>query len=337
MRCTNNRKRVFKRKRQRKRRRFPLGFVIPAAVVIALSIIILWPFSKYVFQYEAEFYNQNVDAISLPVDTFCVTNEDVTDLDFQLSGDVHAAALFDISAGEVVYAKDVHERLYPASTTKLLTAYVALKYGKLDDIVTVSKQAVGVPWDSSRAGLQVGDELTLETLLYALMLPSGNDSAVAIAEYISGSEKEFAELLNREASLLGATNTHFVNAHGYHDEKHYTTAYDLHLIMKACTTQEELMRVLSTDRYDAQITQANGTYRNVTWHQTNQYVIGSQSAPDDVTVIGGKTGTTDQAGSCLVLYSVSSDNEKFVSIVMGADDKSRLYKDMTGLLMMEEK
>ena len=112
---------------------------------------------------------------------------------------------------------------------KILTLYLALKYGTLSDIVTVSDNAVAVPSDSSVAGLRSGVQLTLEDLLYGLMLPSGNDSAVAIAEHISGSVDAFVELMNKEANALGATNSHFVNPHGYHDENHYTTAYDLYL------------------------------------------------------------------------------------------------------------
>ena len=335
MKCTNKRRRVYRKKRSRRGSGIwgiLFGILLVASVCVAGVTFGLFRAKDVVLKYETETYKSSASIDALLVDTFCVTSKDVSNEEVHLNGKVHAAGLFALTDGEVLYAKNVHNRLFPASTTKLLTAYVALKYGKLDDVVTVSKNAVGVPWDSSRAGLQVGDQVTLETLLYALMLPSGNDSAVAIAEYISNSEAEFAKLMNQEAALLGATNTHFVNAHGYHHKNHYTTAYDLHLIMKACATQDTLMKILSSASYRTQITQKNGTYRDVTWYQTNQYITGYQKSPSGMDVIGGKTGTTSEAGSCLVLYEFDDESKAYVSIIMGAENKLQLYSDMTELL-----
>ena len=281
--------------------------------------------------YEKENYSAAMYTEPLIVDSLCVTSEDVESDYFSTEDELHAALLFQLDTARVEYAENVHEKLYPASTTKILTAYLALKYGNLSDIVTISANAVGVPLDSSRAGFKTGDSLTLEELLYGLMLPSGNDSAVAIAEYISGSEEAFAELMNEEARKLGATNSHFVNAHGYQDEDHYTTAYDLYLILKECVKNETFLKVVSTTEFSLKLNQENGTYRDVTWKQSNQYVNGGRPEPDGIDVIGGKTGTTDEAGACLVLYS-ETENHPYISIVMGADNKSILYENMTGLI-----
>ena len=262
----------------------------------------------------------------------CISNENVQCEDFYRNDTFPGALLFDIKEQEVLYSENAHERLYPASTTKMLTAYLALKYGDLDSYVTVSKNAVNVPEGSSIAYLNLGDKLTLNDLLYALMLPSGNDSAVAIAEHISGNVDEFAALMNEEAKLLGATNTHFVNPHGYHDKNHYTTAYDLYLILNACIKDERFVKIVSTSQKSATVKQADGSSRVATWYQTNQFINGQRQSPDKVNVIGGKTGNTHNAGSCLALYCKNAEDTPYIAIIMGATSKRNLYENMTFLL-----
>lgn len=265
-------------------------------------------------------------------DEICISNRDVDCEDFYRYDEFPGALLFDIKEQEVVFSENVHERLYPASTTKMLTAYLALKYGNLDSTVTVSKNAVNVPAASSIAHLKTGDQLSLNDLLYALMLPSGNDSAVAIAEHISGNTRDFADLMNREAKLLGATNTHFTNPHGYHDKNHYTTAYDLYLILNACIKDERFIKIVSTSQKSATITQADGSSRIATWYQTNQFINGQRKSPNNVFVIGGKTGNTHNAGSCLALYCKNDAGNPYIAIIMGATSKRNLYENMTFLL-----
>lgn len=299
---------------------------------MGVAIVFFMQNNASVADYEAEKYSGTIYQEALAVDKLCVASEDVSSKLFSTDDELHAAALFQLDEGHVVYADNIHERIYPASTTKILTIYLALKYGTLTDVVTVGENAVGVPLDSSRAGLRQGDQLTLEDLLYGLMLPSGNDSAVAIAEYISGSEEAFAELMNNEAKMLGATNSNFVNPHGYQDENHYTTAYDLYLILNECVKYDTFLEVVSAAQYHTRITQKNGTYREVTWNQSNQFVNGARPAPEGVTVIGGKTGTTDEAGACLVLYAEGNDSSSYISIVMGADNRTILYDNMTNLM-----
>ena len=209
-----------------------------------------------------------------------------------------------------------------------MTAYIALKYGNLDDQITVSANATDFNWDESVCGLQTGDTLTLYDLLCGLMLQSGNDAGTAIAEYISGSEEDFAELMNEEAASLGATGTHYVNPHGLHDENHYTTAYDLYLIFNAALKNEKFLEIISLDSYSASITGADGTVRTQVWEPTNYYSAGLATPPDGVRVVGGKTGTTDEAGNCVVLYDLDSENQPYISVIMGAPDKDSLYIEM---------
>ena len=338
MKCTNKKQRVFQKTRKKKRKSGlflgRLFFLAAFILVVCFAIFFFMENRISIAEYESGQYGKQIYKEDIPVDYLCVTSKNVENEAFVTEDDFHAAALFRLEQADVIYADDIHERLYPASTTKILTAYLAIKYGNLEDVVTVSENATGVPLDSSRAGLRTGDRLTLEDLLYGLLLPSGNDSAVAIAEHISGSESAFAELMNDEAYMLGATNSHFVNAHGYHNENHYTTAYDLYLILKECVKQDAFLKVISSNSYHTKITQKNGTYREVIWNQSNQYVNGGRTAPEGVMVIGGKTGTTDEAGACLVLYETDEDAKPYISIIMGAASKPKLYDNMTKLISL---
>lgn len=287
---------------------------------------------KLVTEYETTNYDTYLYEGELFASQLCVSDTNVPLNDFEAASSLHAGALFGMSQQKVFYSEQIHDRLFPASTTKILTLYLSLKYGTLSDIVTVSDNAVAVPSDSSVAGLRSGEQLTLEDLLYGLMLPSGNDSAVAIAEHISGSVDAFVELMNKEANALGATNSHFVNPHGYHDENHYTTAYDLYLIFNQGILNQRFIDIISSATYTTDIKEPDGSTRSVTWKQSNLFVNGTRTAPENVTVIGGKTGTTDEAGACLVLYEQDSQSRPYISIVMGAESKNALYNTMDSLL-----
>ncbi|SDB09251.1 D-alanyl-D-alanine carboxypeptidase family protein [Eubacterium oxidoreducens] len=244
-----------------------------------------------------------------------------------------SAGFFDINAKNVSYAENLFDKMYPASTTKIMTAYVAIKYGNLSDEVTVSEEALSsLPSDSSNAGLAIGDTLTLEQLIYGLMLCSGNDAANVIAEHISGSVSEFAKLMNKEALAAGATGTNFVNANGLHDDDHYTTAYDLYLIFNKALENEDFYKVISTKEYSASYQNSSGETVTKEWSSTNWYKNGTTQAPTGITVIGGKTGTTNEAGSCLVLLSEKDEATPYISIVLHANSHADLYQYMNEIL-----
>lgn len=287
---------------------------------------------EIVTEFENSNYNRSLYEGELFAANLCVASDDISLNKFEPASELHAGALFGVDQQKVFYSNHMHDRIFPASTTKILTLYLALKYGTLSDVITVSENAASVPSDSSVAGLREGEQLTLEDLLYGLMLPSGNDSAVAIAEYISGSEEAFVELMNKEANALGATNSHFANPHGYQDEDHYTTAYDLYLIFNQGILNSKFVDIISSPSYTADIKEQDGTVRSVTWRQTNLFVNGSRKAPENVIVVGGKTGTTDEAGACLILYEQDSQLRPYVSVVMGAQSKKALYDTMDSLL-----
>ena len=159
----------------------------------------------------------------------CVTAGDVAFEDENLQT-AEAGTIMDLSTHEVLFAQNVHERLYPASLTKVMTALVAIRYGNLDDVITIDENALDIDPESSVCYLELGDQYTLKQLIYGMLLASGNDAANAIAWHVGGSLEGFVSLMNQEAAAIGATNSHFMNAHGLQDENHYTTPYDMYLI-----------------------------------------------------------------------------------------------------------
>lgn len=264
-------------------------------------------------------------------DGLCVTVDDVKKEGVDATN-AEAAALFDITQQEVVYSKNVHEKLYPASTTKILTALIALKYTSLDEEVVLGNSVTGFQADEATCGFQPGDVVTMEDLLYGLLIQSGNDAAAAIAVHISGSADGFAAKMNEEALAIGATNSHFMNPHGLHKEDHYTTAYDLYLIFQEAIQYEDFRKIIHIDSYTAEFKGADGTDKSLTFEPTNLYLKNEARIPDGVAVIGGKTGTTKAAGSCLVLLSQDQNGNDYISIILKADNRTLLYKNMSDLI-----
>lgn len=262
----------------------------------------------------------------------CVAPKEQTHSDAVTDEVVEAMGVFLPASQTIPYQKNIYEKMYPASTTKILTAYLAITYGNLDDMVTISEHAADQASDSSVCGMHAGDQIKLSDLLYGLMLKSGNDAAVAIAEHISGSEEAFAELMNETARSFGATNSHFVNSNGLHDEEHYTCVYDLYLIFAQAIQQDFFLQLIQTTSYTVYYTDVSGAQASQTWTNTNKYLNGDVTQPEGVTVLGGKTGTTNAAGYCLVLLSNNDKKEPVISIILKSDGRSNLYYVMNQVL-----
>lgn len=240
--------------------------------------------------------------------------------------------VFNLDTKEVLYSQNLFGKMYPASTTKILTAYIIIKHCDLGEMVTVSESAVANMAGSSVCGINAGDQISVKDLLYGLMLVSGNDAANALAEYYSGSTEEFANVMNKEALALGATNTHFVNANGLPDEQHYTTVYDMYLIFQEAIKSQAFVDIIRTKSVDVTYRDASGNEVSKTWNNTNHYLTGDTKAPDGITVVGGKTGTTNAAGYCLVLYSTNQKGQDIISIVFKGDARSNMYLLMNQIL-----
>jgi D-alanyl-D-alanine carboxypeptidase len=247
-----------------------------------------------------------------------------------------ASMIINDTDGKMLYSNNIYQKLYPASITKIVTTYVALKYGKMDDVVTVSYNASHITeYGATLCGLQQGDRIVLWDLLNAFMVHSGNDAGIAIAEHIAGSEKKFAKLMNKEMAAVGAVHSHFANSHGLHSDKHYTTAYDLYLIFRRLIQNDNFIQLIDQGHYTLKFQGGNGKKKKISFLSTDRYLIGRAVAPKGVHVIGGKTGTTFNAGSCLILYSVGPDQKKYISVVLKADGGDDLYRQMNHLMAME--
>lgn len=285
------------------------------------------------YSFHKSFTNQDV---SVNADYFakdlCVSNT----INFNTEGTyarvAKGAGVFNLTTDEVVYNLDMFQKLYPASTTKILTAYIIIRDCDLNAVVTVSKSAADQAEDSSVCGLKAGDSITVNDLLYGLMLKSGNDAAEALAEYHSGSIEAFAEVMTKVAHELGATNSQFKNPSGLPDKEHYTTVYDMYLIMREAIQQEKFIDIISTYKKPVKYKSANGSTVEKTFVSNSRYKSGEIETPNGFEVIGGKTGTTYDAGFCLVLYSKNSQGQEIISIVFKADGRHNLYLLMNEIL-----
>ena len=224
--------------------------------------------------------------------------------------------------GKVFYEKNAHQKMYPASTTKILTALVVLEKCKLTDKAKVSQKALdSVPSGYSNAKLQVGEELTIETLLQALLIPSANEAANVLAEHVSGSVEAFAELCNTRAKELGCETLHFVNPNGLHDENHYCSAYDLYLIAKECQKYDAFNEIVKTKSFKVPATNIYPA-NDRTFTNTNELLLSNAKNYYYQYCTGIKTGHTTPAGECLVASS-SKDNIDLISVVLGGGTNSK--------------
>ena len=164
------------------------------------------------------------------------------------------------------------------------------------------------------------------------MIPSGNDAANAIAVHMSGSLESFAERMNEKARELGATHTHFKNPNGLTDPEHYTTAYDLYLIFNEALKLPKFREVIGADSYTASYRDADGNTVSKTWKVGNWYQNGEEKAPQGVTVLGGKTGTTQAAGYCLIMAERDESGREYISVVLKAENRQGLYDNMTNII-----
>lgn len=329
-------RRIAIRRRQSFVVRLSFGIFFIVCLFIGIYLFLVYERESridYAAEYEKAVFDAKIFRAAGFSTDLCVSEQANVAMDnFQDNDKLSAAALFELPDRTVDYAYHMYDRIYPASTTKLLTAFVALKKGNMQDIVTVGDEVSGFSWDEQVIGLSPGEQLSMYDLMCGLLLYSGNDAAAAIAKHISGSQEAFVEEMNREARSLGATGTHFVNPHGLHNEQHYTTAYDLYLIMNACLKNDTFQEIIGLTQYEANVTGTDGQVRQLEWKPTNYYSAGLTNIPDNVKVIGGKTGTTDEAGSCLVLYAKDVEDRPYISIVMGAPEKLTLYDEMSSLM-----
>lgn len=247
-----------------------------------------------------------------------------------------SAVLINADTGRVLYEKNDHEKMYPASMTKMLTAMVVLDHMDINDTIEVDNSVNEVPWDSSKAGLKVGEILTIDNVIRGLIIPSGNDVATVVASAVAKkelgdhityaeAEKYFTDLMNQKAKELGCTESNFVNPHGYHDDNHYTTAYDLSLIAKAAMKYDSIKEIAAETSFSGngagkQKYNVEGTTNEYTWYSHNELITDGANYYEYAT--GIKTGFTDEAGDCIAA-SATNGNENLIAIVMNSEDPGR--------------
>ena len=257
--------------------------------------------------------------------TVIISNSFKVYADEDLSVNAKAALIVETNTGKIIYEKDIYEQNYPASVTKILTAILTIEKCELDDVATVSQSAIShIPTGYVIAPLFVGEQITIKDLLYALMLKSANDAAYVLAEHVGGSVDGFSEMMNKKAEELGCKNTHFVNPNGIHNQNHYTTAYDMYLISNYAMKNEKFKEVVSTYEYTLSPTNKHPLKDRI-MKNTNNFV-NPKNAYYNKIINGIKTGTTKQAGNCLITNS-SDNGLEFITVVLGAQTANSKFSE----------
>ena len=257
------------------------------------------------------------------------------DADVRQYSGVKEALLVNNTTNEVITAQKVFEQAYPASITKIMTALLVLENCNLDDVVTIDQD---ITFDDPAAvsmHLKKGDKITVEALLNGLIVMSANDTAIALGRKVAGSDKKFIAMMNKRAQELGATNTHFANPNGLHLKNHYTTAYDLYLIFQELVKHNEFLSIAGKASSNIEYTNQKNKLQAYDMSTTNQYLLGNYNLPHKVFMLGGKTGTTGEAGSCLIILTKNEDGDEFISVILKASSKQTLYHTMTEVLEKE--
>lgn len=225
--------------------------------------------------------------------------------------------LIEANTGKILYEKNSNDVRFPASTTKIMTAILTVENCNLDDVATVSHNAVySIPYDYTHASLKEGEELTIEQLLYALMIPSANDAAIVLAEHISGSAEEFAKLMNKRAEELGCKNTHFVNPNGIHSKDHTSTSYDLALMGKFAMQNSIIRKIVSTTQFTLPATNKYSKTDRI-FNNSND-LLNTYSRYYYEGTTGVKTGYTGEAGNCIIASARKNDFE-VILVVLGGE------------------
>ena len=280
--------------------------------ICTIIILILANCTAYVFADdvdEEELLENEVKGISV---------ETIADDQKEPVLNARAAVIYDRKTKEIIWGKNENEKKAMASTTKIMTAIVVLEKGNLSDVVTISKKAANT--GGSRLKINTNDKISVLDLLYGLMLRSGNDAAVALAEHVGGSIEGFAELMNKKATEIGLKNTHFVTPHGLDNIEHYTTAYELAVLTDYAMQNEKFSKIVNTKNTTISI---NGVARNI--YNTNE-LLGTLNG-----VNGVKTGFTNNAGRCLVTSCTRKGNQ-IITVVLGCDTKKYRTSDSIKLI-----
>ena len=296
-----------------------INAVITSVIIFSVSPACVWAVDT---QPTEEFVTQWEGRKSLPIETNSIASwpkgpENGTE----------SAILMEVDTGAVLYSKNINEPLYPASTTKMLTALLVVENCQMDEVVTFSDAAIdNTEWGSSRIGIMKGEQLTVEQCLYGLLLGSANEIAYGLAEHVGGNLESFVDMMNKKAAELGCTNAHFANASGLPDPDHYVSAHDLATIARAFFSNETLCMISGTPKYVIPATNKTDEERPLENH--HKMIQGKKYAYEGI--IGGKTGFTSEARQTLVTCA-QRDGMKLICVVM-KDESPYQFTDTADLL-----
>lgn len=282
--------------------------------ILFISFCLIFSFFHMCFADDDLLDNETIDVSSEILKTVSDTSSSLD----SASLNSRACIVLDRKSNRIIYGKNEKNKVKMASTTKIMTATIVIENYDLSKTVEISKKAAGT--GGSRLGLKQGDKISVLDLLHGLMLCSGNDAAVALAETVAGSIPEFSDMMNNKAKELGLENTHFESPHGLDSDNHYTTAYDLSLLTNYALNNETFLKIVGTKNYTVTI---NGYPKNIT--NTNE-LLGTLNG-----VYGVKTGFTNGANRCLVTACKRNDLD-IICVVLGCDTKNFRTKDSIKLI-----
>ena len=276
----------------------------------------------------------------------CDITEDMMDRDYVFDPenpklDKCAAFVINRSTNELLFGYNMLKELYPASITKLLTTLVVLRECDLKETVTIDSEVAAMK-RGSVAELNEGDVLTVYNLLVLLLTSSANNAAMALARYVAGTEEEFVEKMNRVMDDLGVNSTNFLNASGLHLAKHMTTAYDMYIVYQECTMSREFRDIMKLTEGEYDYTNAKGERGLRPYFTTNCFKASKEREktknsktyplPEGFKVLGGKTGTTDYAGYCLILHVADSEGTEYIVGAFHCATEEKLYTKLYDLI-----
>lgn len=245
-----------------------------------------------------------------------------------------AALLIDATTGDVLFQKNPHKKEYPASTTKVLTSLIAIKYGDTASVRKVGEEVIIKEDNVLLCDFRQGDNISFDVAIHGALMKSGNDAAAFLALFAADNLSDFAELMNKEAKELGATESHFVNPHGLYNDNHYTTAYDLYLIFNEAIKYGKFIEAISCKKYSGSFTRVTsyGEYQiNCSFTNANQFVNGALPTPEGIKVIGGKAGYTEVARRSYVMLA-EANGHQYIIVTMRAESSDLMYQDLSALL-----
>lgn len=324
---SKSRPEVKKIKPQRKKNKFKLIIPIISVLSAALLIILLIPKGE---QPKPEVSDTNQTNATENVVEALNPYKDLTEFSVVLAEEINSefAVIINSDTGEILAQKNYQNKMYPASLTKIMTLLVALdNIENLTDTYEMSYRIIDPPYrqGASMAGFSSGEKVRIIDLLYGIILPSGADATCGIADYVSGSEKEFVVLMNKKCEELGLLNTHFANSSGLFDEQNYTTAYDMAIILREALKNDIARQILSKSDYTTSATpqHPDGIYMDST---LSHYIRGNET-DNNTKILGGKTGFVSESGNCIASFAVSQSGNNYIMVTGKAESGKKAAKD----------